>query len=399
LILKVIEQDQEFDIEYTFLCHEFCILKILQYYGVKQALFFINSSLAIEFYLMNNRLGFRMEVDQAYQRGILPDYNHKIKRYKLPRAMAVQAWKKNKRKVSQGIPLIICADIYYFQYSPIYQKVHTKHSILLHGYSEDGSHVNVTDAYAQFLFQEEVPLEQFLKARSSFIPFSPTFAEDNPNNLRKIGNTWYEVERDGWKADEMELLYKTVCLTADQLDGSYFRTFRYKLGKRNRRRAVISRIFKMIPIKRFKNHTFFEKYYGMAALRKLQEFIVAYREAERTLQVEFLNNLYWSFEKIKAKKELLRLYFEQASKFYPGSILQDLIEILKELVILWKIIMNLIIKNTYLQKKELYAKIIDRFNEIMVCEESFYEALIKMKDLRNMEFRYAQGGTVCKKVT
>lgn len=350
------------DIDYEWLCHEFAIEEIMKYFGVENAVLYINASVNLEFYEDISLYGYKLDTDKNKNFYVLPGYDHKIKDSQFDLNME-KVWRENKQKVSEGIPIVADIDMYYLNYVPEYHKMHATHSCILYGYSDDETTVNIIDYNYQEIHNVVIPIEDFLKARSSYIRFSLIPREDNPYHQCTVGNRWYELDRDGWNAAPLELLYKNVCLITERFTGTGD-------SSSNNNRTGLTRFINKVANK---------KYTGFTALKRLQDIVAEYQKTEGQHRIHFLIGVYDQLLRLKAKRRLLVYSLSTASKLIKADNLGEALECAKDVSFNWELLVKFMVKNRYSGTDESYVKVINKLSEVIDKEEKLSDALLKLK--------------------
>jgi hypothetical protein len=313
----------------------------LEYYGVKNAPFFINSALSLVLTKNeNSRFGFSFSCNKDY---VLPDYRNRVTTFIPHNQDNMSVFENNKSEIEEGIPVITGVDIYYLEYCPFYIKFHGDHRIILCGFSEDNGLVYLVDNY-EWVFKGTMKMADFFTARSSECP-----RDESPHSGIPINNKWHTVDREGWHADTKDLVYKTICLTIDE----YY----------NKKSAVNETVF-----------------YGIDALKKIMEITVVFNDVEKKVRMELITNLRKTVLFALSKIKLFRYYIGISSDYFKLNIFSELKEQLEEDVRLWSNLCRLIIKAMYVNDDTITQKIINKFNEIISIEEKRYDKLVSLKN-------------------
>jgi hypothetical protein len=346
IIIEKFDNVKSYHKEYSFSCGHNCLRQVLEYYEIKNALFFINSSLSL---ILTKRddIRFGYSITDSDIAGVLPGYERKLIVRASDNLDPIRVWEENKIKINEGIPLLTLTDLFYFEYAPMYKKEHCSHSVILYGYSEDETRVNIIDYYGQWLFKGEIPIKDFFMGRSSDNPIG-----NLPFSGVPIKNTWCEIEKDGWYGEPGELLLKTISLTIEQ----------YYDSDKNPDSNI---------------------YLGINALKALREIISCYKDCDDKLRIEFLNSLYKNMLPISSKFKLFKFYVESSLSFLKTGLLEETVELLKVIATMLEIFMGLIFKSSMEATNKSYFKIIDLLNEIIIHEEKLYDVLTNLKCIIN----------------
>lgn len=337
MILSIYETEGKFDKIYENLCTQNCIRQILEHYGVKDYFKFFNTTFDIKFMKGtdgDNEIEF--EVNESI---MLDGYEKKLTRFKSKDADSLLIFQENKKTLEAGLPVVVDVNLYEMEYSETYQIYNNKHSVILSGVVNDNP--VVIDNYV-WKFKGEVPLEQYLKARSSECPL-----DDSPFSGVPILNSYCIVPPDGWKGDPAELLHATLHETL----------FRYY------------------------EETFPEKdqiYKGVNGLKLIIDLL----ESGKTLPPDKrLKNIIGVRRLVLFMKTSLSFHQQYVMKLSEMLNIKETKEYIDELSVSINLLDKftyVIIKAMYREDIEIYNRILNYYIELMDAEEARYQVL---KDL------------------
>lgn len=337
MVIDIIDKQQTYYSEYESFCYQNCVKHVLEYYGVKNAPFIINSSLSlIVDRNQTYKYGYKILFNEN-ARSVLPEYSNKIRRYFHNKENAWDIWQINKSKIKRGIPLIAGVDIFYLNYVPFYNKKHSAHNVILNGYSDDEQYASVVDWYGPWFFKGNVEIAQFIEARASINPNDGSNYSGCP-----IYNEWAEVDNVGWSSNILELLDRTIDLSIIQ----YFRS----------------------------NNQ------GVSGLERLLEIIIDNKLSQKEFKSLFLQDLHNQLYNASKRKRMLKRYFCLASEQIKLNGLNEIIIALGDNIKAWEKLLLIILKASFSSKAEDYLKVIDKFNEMIHKEEIICNLLIKLRN-------------------
>lgn len=339
MLLDIFNHEQFYDNDYESFCGHNCVRQILEYYGVKQASFFINSALGLTLVQDEQaKFGYKLLFDKTL---VLGDYDKKLHRFAPRNKSAVEVWEENKAKIKEGMPIVAGADIFYFHYTPYFNKFHSDHRVILCGYSDAENCATIIDHY-QWKFKGNIGINDFLEARSSLCP-----RDEGPYSGSPIDNFWLEVDRDGWNATSEELFFETI-------SRSFERYYNVKANSKE-------------------NH-----YEGVEALRKLLELIIEYKETGKEDSTEFLREAHMAVLFVYTRLKLFKYYMQISSLSMKIDILPQIKDDVVEEIKVWEMLIRFVLKCMYTKDDSLYIKIISNFNKIISMQEKRYTALEKL---------------------
>ena len=200
MVLPIYNSELEYNPILEELCTLNCIQQMLTYYGVKRPFKYIDTSLIIQ---LNKDSSESVGFSQAiHNNSIHEKYEKNLIRFYDENADPMQVYEENKKMVEANQPVIVDLDLYEMEYHKIYQLYHSRHSVILCGF--ENNNPIIKDEYS-WNYSGSVPLEQYLKARSSLNPVGVGTFGGSP-----IGNGWLYIKEDGWDGDYGELLNLTL---------------------------------------------------------------------------------------------------------------------------------------------------------------------------------------------
>ena len=338
MLLDIFGVDHTYDDDYESFCNQNCIRQLLEYYGIKNAPFFINSSLSLTL-LQDEQNSFHSNL-LFDKKLVLHNYEEKIKIIISQNKHPMEVWKENKAKLDEGIPLIVGVDPFYLDYAPSFHTVHSDHRIILCGYIDTEGYATVIDSY-QWAFKGNVGIDSFLEARSSLCP-----KDHGPYSGSPINNIWLEVDKHGWDATFEELLFETVSRSLEYYypSDSFHQT----------------------------NH-----YAGINALKKILEMMLQHQETKTREDSEFLQELRVAFLFIYARLRLFKSYIQASALIVKLGILSRIREHILEEIRIWELLLRVMIKAIY-RGEVPYAKLMNYFNTIITSTEERYELLTQL---------------------
>lgn len=337
MLLDIYRANPSFPQEYEAFCFQHCVRQILESYEISNAQFLINS--ALDFMLVpdaSSPFGYSLVLRNQ---PVLPNYVHLIKQFLPGEQEPLEVWEQNKRILKEGTPVIAGVDIFHLNYTPFYQKIHGEHRVVLGGYSQDGASVTIIDNY-QWNYKGELGLQEFIEARTSACP-----KDDSPYSGTPIRQVWNTVERDGWKADVIELLATTLELTLKQYCQQPAST---------------------------------DCLHGVQALKKIEEFSYLLAEEGQIARTGFLKELRLALLFNSSRVKLFSYYMKQAALNLQLPRLQELNIQLDADLAIWETLLRLIMKGIYTKDELMYRKIQLKFREVIDAEESRSDSLYKL---------------------
>lgn len=334
--------------EFEFYCFKNNCRIVLEYYGIKNAKYFINCSL--DFRLLRDtsfKLGYKnvrmTDIQSVIGNCPLVKNSNKVLLHKECKSEALGVWIENKKKIDTGLPLIVFMDLFNLSYNPIFKnKEHGLHSVILAGYTTGSEKPLILDWYQHhWSYKPEMELEEYLEARKSDNPLGVNVASGMP-----IHNAWVEINREGWDSEDYELLSRTLDLTLDQY---------YGLSDNN------------------------EVLKGIDALKAIYEACTAYlRNTDEKTEV-FFRELYISTFMLAKNKSLFKWYMDAASYEFANMGIKDASILLNDISTSWNTLLLLICKCSMAYSYELHKRIADLILECIHLEEKLYDCLCSIK--------------------
>ncbi len=336
--------------EFEFFCFKNCCRNILEYNNIKNAKYYVNCSL--DFTLLkdsNFKLGYK-NIRMTDIQSVIGDYplvknNNKVLLHKESRDNSLDVWNENKRKIDNGIPLIVFMDMFELYYNPIFHnKEHGLHSVILNGYKSSEEKAIILDWYQQhWSYNLEMDMHDFFKARESDNPMGVNVASDIP-----IHNSWVEIEREGWNCEYEELLIKTIDITINQY---------YSFSNQ-------------------KNDGYVR---GISALKIIYKICSDYLKSRDKYEEEFFKELYINTFMLTKNKNLFKWYIESASNEVDSSNIKVAMRIVENIASSWNTLLLVICKCSMAYTETLHKRVIDLFAECINMEEKLYDTLYSIK--------------------
>lgn len=361
-LLDLYHRQKTFYPEYQNFCLLNCVRQILEYYGVEIAPLYVNAALSFAVILRKNKkFNYKLEIQPPGTPPVLPSHSKYVRMFAAPPRDVHKVWEINKKKIDQGVPLLIGLDIFYLDYVPLFlsQRLHSSHIAILCGYSnDDEKKAYISDWYDPWYFNGTVGLDQFLKARSS----------DNPENDLspfcgfQIGNYWGEVTPNIWNGKPEELLFETLTLSLKQY------------------------VERIVP----ENNVF----YGADAWKKLFDIIEENKEnligftdkdptQTDTTSTNFLENLWLNLTLFRDRLEFFNLYLELAAQKVNLTRMPCLLDELHQQINRWEIFLPYVLKCGHLDSAEYlesFPTVIAKFKDLLSLEDKYLEKVALLKN-------------------
>ncbi len=339
MILEIYDSPKRFDPEFEFYCFKNCYRQVLDYYNVKNATYYIDCTTEWIFQYDNRfSFGFEFSTGEVYS-SFLPPFENKVKAYDCTQVPVDKIWGMNKERLAERIPLVVATDVFYLKYTPYYYKKHSFHSLLLCGFSGEEEQ-NIVDWYSPWFYKGTVNKAELDQARASQNP------ADGILSGKPINYMWAEVERDGWAAEDHELISTTVNLALD-------RFYIHTKG----------------------DGTTFRGYYALNALLSLVEENAALEPAQRG---GFLEDLHRKLYFTPMRKTLFKYYLQTAFEEYGFTKLGVSVDALNETINCWKKTLSMVIKCSIANTEANYSKLIGFFKETIMKEKQLYYTLYEV---------------------
>jgi hypothetical protein len=327
--------------EYESFCFQNGVRQILEYYGVKHAFLFINSTLSLLLKIdQQSKHGYDIFYNEN-SRSVLPNYSNKIIRHEDSSDNKIMVWEKNKLKIQNDEPIIIGVDAFFLNYLPFYNKNHTRHTVTLAGYDCDKKEVYIVDWYEPWFYKGTVNFNDFILSRNSQNPFDGSVYSGSP-----INNNWTEIKSDGWDDCPEKLLYDTVQISLDQ----YYIT-------NNSNKGILQ---------------------GILALEYLLTLIKAEELKSINEKKCFFNEMFKKIFTVPKRKKLFKLYLALYRMNFNIDFLDKSIHHLDQLINLWDALTLFILKCSQSNKDGAYLKIVNHLQEIINLEKELYSSLYEI---------------------
>lgn len=337
--LAIFNTEQQYHDDLESFCDKNCILQVLDYYGVRNPLLYIETALNIHLFEDKTKpIGYNINFDETY---LIGTYNNKLIKHTPIDKTELQTWQENKLKLKEGIPVITGIDIFHLNYSSNYKLYHSNHKCILGGYSNDEKFASVIDYY-EWKYRGDILIEDFLRARSSVCP-----ADDSPYSGYPIENEWLEIEDSNWSID----IRNTVKGTIDKVVKNY-----YENGLTNYK----------------------TDFHGIAAMQKIYELFDENKDLNPTDKSELIANIRVIFLFLYTRKKLFRYYISEASNLINIGLLPDLLNSLNEDIELWRKTTIIMLKASVSVSEKSYNKIAGRMKELIDLEEKRYHLLAQL---------------------
>lgn len=342
--LSIIDEEKlTFYDAYESFCYQNCQRQILEYYKVKDALFYINSSRS---FIIRKQMNHKFTIDYDLSaKSILPSYDDNVKRIFKETRNCYDVWKDNLSLIQKDFPLIVGVDSYYLEYLPFYKKSHGKHTIILSGY-DDNEEVDIVDWFSPWFFKGKVAMKQFLDARDSNNDFDGGIYSGRP-----IYNNWAVISRDGGNADRTKLIKETIDISIKQ----YYAPDRKE------------------P----------DAYYGINAISYLLDMLAEIIDNQVLAedQKEFLRVLYNNIYLHNRRNYFFKFYLEQACKLNGyDSVLNDAVNEMNTIYEQWEKWLYLGIKCQYKVNENNMNRLLSNMKNMYEIEKNYEDVLRKVSD-------------------
>ncbi|MEK4477174.1 BtrH N-terminal domain-containing protein [Paenibacillus sp. FSL R7-0048] len=335
--------------EFEYYCFKNCYWKLLGFYGVDRPELFLDCGVEWLFAEEEEtgRYGYRFSTGDFFS-SFLPSWRGHAHFHSDPGSgeTATEIWEVNRRKLKEGVPLIMAADVHELDYTPFYRKKHSYHSLLLTGYEEKTEQYQVIDWYPPWFFKGERSQAMLDPARSS------TNEADGILSGNPIRYLWVEVERDGWNSPKKHLIDEALTLCLEQF---YCRPDE---GRPERR--------------------------GINALHALFEKIEQMKDDSRDRK-GFLEDLHGQLFFTASRKTFLKFYLKSAAAEWPSPKLYSCMNHLEETIKEWKKLSSVVIKASLSEKAELFQQLTDLFRRQIDLEKQFYYQLYSLSKSLKVE--------------
>lgn len=327
----------KYDKEYDSFCYQNCIKLILAANGVENPNFYINMTLS--FWLRDEEK--KIEVFDDNARSLLPEYQEMVSRvrYEYEDGITERVWKENLRLVQSGEPIIVGVDSYNLEYLPYYRKSHGRHTVVLDGFDEQTKMVSIVDWFEPWFFVGQVPLKQFLEARSSMNDYDGGIYSGIP-----VHNNWARVKRFNVDDDCKRLIRTQLKMSYEQY---------------------------------FLEHSNGNEYNGCFATIQLKKIL---ESAESNLKSEekkeLLKNIHSSLYIINRRRDLFSLLVKEAYQEVQSSKMLLLLDKTKEFFKIWETYIYKVIKSYIKYKEGNLYKLVDELDNVIKFEAE-YKGVLK----------------------
>lgn len=316
---------------FHFMCLKNCIRQILDYYGVKGSLFYINCVPDIILERRNNLSG---EYTVAYQSNlspILPKYSNRLKKFTYKEINSPEAWDDVLLKICEGYPVITMVDTFELKYrSKDYHKNHGSHAIIVHDYDPVSEELKIIDWYEPFFYKGSISKTEYLAARNSSNTYS-----NNPFSGHLLENEWFFLIKEGWDEEQRTLLMDS---------------FKLYLGY-NSNSFSTERI---------------NTYVGVNALEILAKKLSTISWSNRKEIENFYNNIYCEYK----AKHLFLYYLKTYQEDNPSRFLDGVVLSLTKLCAEWDAATALLLKTIITSSPALFDKAHNRLSNILKQENN-----------------------------
>lgn len=333
---------QTFYDDYEYYCFKSCYFNVLNYYGVKNAEYYIECSLDWTFRKVEeseDEFKYQFSTGDSYSSFYKP-FDQSVHYLSKKELSIEEIWEINKKSIDNDIPVIAQVDVFYLKYTPYFGKKHSFHALILAGYEELTKEVYVIDWYKPWYYKGCLSFEELNLARDSENERDGLFSGNPINYL------YSEIDRNKFdKMDTPQLIAKSI---QDNLD-------KYYLGK--------------IEGNAYKG------YYAINEIAKLLEKNISLDLDHRT---RFLEDLHQKLYFIVTRKKLFYWYVEKINKDFPFIYVDHVKKQLSDSIELWKVLLSLIIKCSMSNDDSIYENIITKMHDIIIKEKQFYCSLYEV---------------------
>lgn len=321
---------------FHFMCLKNCVRQILDYYGVKGSLFYIN---CVPDIILERRNNLSDEYTVAYQSNlspILPQYSTRLKKFTYKKINSTEAWDDVLLKIYEGYPVITMVDTFELKYrDKDYHKNHGSHAIIVHDYDPVREELKIIDWYEPFFYKGSISKREYLSARNS-----PNTYSKNPFSGHSLENEWFFLVKEGWNEEQRTLLMESLRLYLGYNDHSF-----------SSERTGI--------------------YTGARALEVLSKKLDVICLAERTEIEKFYNSIYCEYK----SKHLFLYYLKTYQEKNSTRLLDEAISSLTKLCIEWDATTALILKTIITSSPILLDKSQNRLLNILKQENNLVRVI------------------------
>lgn len=182
MLNSIINADLEFLPFMKYFCTKSCVLQLLQYHGISEAILYIKVGFFLDIIFTNSGFWVNSKdalAPSAVNNFISQGYSDSYE----------EIYELNKRQLLSGSTPIVLVDTFYLPYRKEYLRTHASHSVIFAGYNEQS--VYLIDYYPPHYFKGFVDKKLFKKSRTSTNP-----KDVNPFSGIEIKNYWYDINLD-----------------------------------------------------------------------------------------------------------------------------------------------------------------------------------------------------------
>lgn len=335
MILPIFTSDVTFHKDLTGGCYYNAALQIMEYYGIKDPVQYLDTSLQIQVEL-NDDLSYRYKNNfQIFNQR----FQDKVESFESKDADSYEVWEKNKSAIDEGIPVIVDVDLWNLQYLKKDREYHNKHSIILAGYENNTPYL--MDVYS-WVFRGPVELELYLKGRSALCPM-----DASPFSGTPVNNKWITISPDGWESNPEGLFKEFV------------------------ERCLHEQYGHQDDIKR-------NLYCGIYTTEKMLDIVKMCKAMQPEERMNTMNILHKMVVLFQARYSCYAYYLNYMSKKYHVQEGLDMAELENECNNHWLALSRLIIKYFYSDNMSLLDKVIEKVTLIHDADKKRYEMLSKL---------------------
>ena len=340
--LDIYRKEQVFDPNFESFCDRNCVMQILSSYGIENPLFYINAAMFFNIYVdEKNPLGYNVKFDTDC---LMPKYMSSMIKSPDEDKKAQDIWTLNKQQLKEGYPVITGVDLFYLDTSYNYKTYHSNHKCILCGYTDDEKYATIIDWY-QWNFKGNIPLDQFLKARNSLCP-----RDESPFSGTPIKNSWAIIKHSDWQLDVIANIKETISRTITQF---------YENSNMNTE----------------------NNFYGIEAMRKMQDFMIEHRDGEKLEMKEILSVNRIIFLLLYASVRLFSHYLSESSDYVCDSQFTELVQRMQCNVEQWRKAVTVMLKATISPTINNYDKVLKRISSLIEIEDQCYDLLDKVNKI------------------
>lgn len=181
MINPIFNANLEFLPYMKYFCTKSCMVQLLQYYEVENAILYIKAGFSLKLFFSDSGFGINginsllPAADAILSSGFSDSFD--------------EVYEKNQNQLLQGTPPIVLVDTFYLPYRREYQKIHASHSAIFAGFDDNA--VYLIDYYPPHYFRGSISIEEYRKSRCSANP-----KDLNPFSGIPIKNYWYNIKKN-----------------------------------------------------------------------------------------------------------------------------------------------------------------------------------------------------------